>query len=172
LTPRKLDMFVLLTALDRCDGDWLSKQSEDVRKEFTPLVAMRWMATLADGPQSAYMLWLVNERVNGHMFDLSSKHPDLIFRLLASCGLGVAKNNHQWLPGVSRKHANNAAADLLLEWFPEANDVEISLLLSKYERAEFRKFIDECGVQPNDVQNVVKAFDKLFPEKTKAARAK
>lgn len=166
MAPRKLDIFDLLSATDRRNGNWLSQQSDDAQKEFKPSTAMRWAATINDGAEAAYMLWLVNERVNHNLFELSAKHPDLIFRLLASCGLGKPKK-HQWISTVSRKNQANAATNVLQECFPEASDTEISMLLSQFDRSGFQQFIDECGIQPKDAQEVVKAFDKLFPEKAR-----
>jgi hypothetical protein len=163
LSKRKLDIINLLQAVDRCDGDWLQRQPADVRREFAPPVAMRWTATLAkDGDEAAYMLWVVNEHVNLHLYDLH-KHPDLIFRLLATCGVG-SQQKHVWLAPPTRLSKANAAATLVASVFPEASDAEISLLLDQFDRTSFGEFVKGCGVQEKDAKEVMNAYDKLFPK--------
>ena len=169
MSKRKLDIFELLRASDKKDLGWLARQPADAQKEFAPLVAMRWAATLPDGPEALYMLWMINERVNINLFDLY-KHPDLAFRLIASCGLGKSKN-HVWLAGASvRKAVSNAAAKLVLEWYPDASDREIDILLEQHDRASFSRLVDDCGIQPTDAKEVMRAFDKLYPDKASKAR--
>ncbi len=159
MADRKLDIFDLLRATDKNQSDWLSKQPEDARKEFAPLVVLRWAATVEGPQEAAYMLWMVNERVNLHLFDLS-KHPDLVFRLLASCGLGSAQK-HQWIAPHKRKGGANKAFDFLATLHPEANDREVDMLLSKYTKETFTQLVKDCGVQPDAAKELVKAYDKL-----------
>jgi hypothetical protein len=170
LKERKLDIFDVLRATDRRDGNWLNQQSDDARKEFTPLVVMRWAATVVDGPESAYMLYMVNERVNCDLY-VFYRHPDLVFRLLASCGLGKVKK-HQWLAGPTRKPQSNPAFNLLHEQYPEASDGEINLLLSLFDRVSFKQFVDECGVQPDDAKGVMISYDRLKPEEAPQSKTK
>jgi hypothetical protein len=159
LKERKLDIFDVLRATDRRNGNWLHQQPDDAQKEFAPLVVMRWAATVVDGPGAAYMLYMVNDRVNCHLYEFYN-HPDLVFRLLASCGLGNVQK-HQWLAGTPRKATGNAAANLVREHYPEASDPEIDLLLSLFDRNSFKQFVDECGVQPDDAKGVMNAYVKL-----------
>lgn len=159
MSQRKLDMFDLLRAADRCDGDWLARQPADAQREFAPSVAQRFAVTVPNGPEAAYMLWMVNERVNGHLFALH-KHPELVYRLLASCGLGKPQK-HQWLAPPARKNTGNPVVNLLLTCYPEANDAEISCLLMQHDHASFIQFVDECGIQPSEAKDIIKAYDKL-----------
>jgi hypothetical protein len=155
-TERKLDIFKLLNAVDTRNGDWLSEQSEDVRKEFAPPVIMRWVATVTDSRAAIYMLWMVNEQVNVHLFALH-QHPDLVYRLLASCGMG-RKLSHQWLAGNKRK-VNNKAFALLAQHHPEANERELELLMGLHTAETFRQFVDDCGVQANEAKEMLKAYN-------------
>lgn len=154
---RKLDLFGgLLPAIDRNNGTWLSKQPEDAQKEFVPVVAIRYAATVENSSEAAYMLWMINERVNVHMFELY-KHPDLIFRLMASCGLG-SPVRHQWLPLHKRKGGSNKAFDFLAELHPEASNREVDMLLSKYTKETFTQLVKDCGIQPDPAKALIKAF--------------
>jgi hypothetical protein len=158
MVERKLDIHALLRATDKCDGGWLSRQPPDARKEFAPVVVMRWAATVRNSHEASVMLWLVNERVNVHLFDLY-KHPDLVFRLLASCGLGVVLD-HQWLAGHKRKAESNKAYAFLAKQYPDANERELKYLMSCHTKLSFSEFLAECGTQPDIAKEIIKAYDK------------
>jgi hypothetical protein len=159
MAERKLDMFQLLRAADQCDGNWFSKQPEDAQKEFAPIVVTRWASTVGDGPESVYMLWMVNERVNVNLFDLH-KHPDLVYRLMASCGLGKPLR-HIWVAGNKRKNDNNKAYALLQERYPEASDRELNMLMSLYTKESFSQFVNDCGIQAAEAKEILKAYEQF-----------
>ena len=155
--PRKLDIMVLLNAIDQHDSDWLMAQPEDARKEFAPSVAMRWASNVSDSVEAAYMLWTINDRVNRHLFDLS-QHPDLCYRLLASCGIKRSLHR-QWLG--PRRATDNLALSLLGEYHPSANETELRLLLSLYTRDTFADFLGDCGLDDEKSKKYLIAYDKL-----------
>lgn len=184
VTEHKLNLFEMLNALDNNDGDWLSRQSTEDAKEFVPLVVMRWLSALQqDCPQSAYMLLAVNDRVNTGLFSLS-QHPELIFRLMASCGLGADRARdanrrpvrHQYIKSMTPKYRSKAISAVLLEQFPGANDLELDILLQQLDRPGFAQFLDACGIQPQDAKGLMEAYDKrnpnTTPSKTKKTQAK
>jgi hypothetical protein len=148
-----------MQAIDQRAFNWLASQPEDVRKEFAPLVAMRFAAGVQnDGPAAVYMLWLVNQRLNRHLFDLY-QHPDLCFRLLASCGQGRMLRR-QWIKGPSRTATDNAALQLLAEHHPLASERELRMLLSCHSRKQFADFVADCGID-KDADRYMKAYGKL-----------
>lgn len=164
--PRKLALGLLLNAFDRRDFNWLNQQPEDVRKEFAALTAMRFTATYAtDSDRSAEALWLVNERVNHHLFDLS-RHPDLLFRLLASCGTGRSARR-EWLSLPPRRSDNNKAIELLRQQHPLANNRDIAVLLSQYTRQSFAELVADCGLKDKEPEEIMKAYDAIHgPKRT------
>lgn len=153
-------MMALLRAMDRRDADWLAQQPADVRQEFVPLVAMRWATGIPDGAAAVMMLWLINQRVNRHLFDISTGHPDLCYRLLASCGLNKPLR-HDWIKGPGQGANENKALRLLATHHPDANDDELHLLLSLHTRETFEQYVLECGMQKDEVKDYLKAYDKL-----------
>lgn len=156
---RKLDIFQLLRATDRRDGNWFANQSAEAQKEFAPPVVLRWAATVEGGQEGAYMLWMVNENVNVHMYDLY-KHPELVYRLIASCGVGKPLK-HQWIPAHKRKGGENKAFELLAKMHPDSNDRELEMLMDKYTKETFSELVLDCGFQPADAKAVMKDYDKL-----------
>ena len=143
--PRKLPLSALLQAIDRRDLGWLMRQAEDVQKEFAPLTAIRFASNADDGIDAGVLLWTINQRVNRYLFDLH-QHPDLSYRLLASCGLKRSVPRGRWLAGP-RRTTDNAALRLLAEYHPVANERELRLLLALYSRPEFAQFLSDCGIE-------------------------
>ncbi len=155
---RKLDFSGLMRAIDRRQSGWLTAQPADVSKEFgaAALPAMRMASCGESGTDAAYALWSINQRVNYRMFDLSQKHPDLCYRLLASCGLDRYLSR-QWLAPRATS-TSNAALKLLAEHHPTASDRELRMLLSFYTRETFAQFVADCGLKD---QEYLKAYDKI-----------
>lgn len=159
MSERKLDVFKLLNAADKKNYEWLSKQPEDSQKEFAPSVAIRWLSTLDDiGMESEYMLIMVNERVNDHLWDYS-KHPDLVYRLMASCGLGVIQR-HQWVSPQKRKGNGGKAFELLQKHNQEANEDELEYLMSGFSKETFSQYVDDCGIDKIEAKEIMKSFNK------------
>lgn len=157
---RKLDIAHVLRAIDQRNFGWLDKQPEDARKEFAAVTAIRFVSAVrGDGAIAAYMLMMVNQRLNRHLFDLH-KHPDLCFRLLASCGNGRVLR-HEWLKGPERAASNNLALQLLAEQHPLANDHELLGLLSLYSRKQFADFLADCGITDKAAADHMKAYDRI-----------
>jgi len=155
--PRKLPLNVLLQAIDRRDLGWLSRQAEDVRKEFSAVTAIRFASNADDGVDAGVLLWTINQRVNRHLFDLH-QHPDLSYRLLASCGLKRSVPRGRWLAGP-RRSTDNAALRLLADYHPAANERELRLLLALYSRTEFAQFLSDCDI--DEPEKYLSAYDKL-----------
>ena len=156
---RKLDIFQVLRAIDKRDAGWLSRQPPDAQKEFIPTVVLRWAATAEGDNEGAYMLWMVNENVNVNMYALS-KHPELIYRLFATCGLGKVLR-HQWIAGPKRKGQDNKAAAFLQQLHPDANGREIDMLIGMYDKDTFAKLVSDAGVLPDEVKELKKAFANI-----------
>lgn len=152
---RKLDIFQALNAVDRRDFGWLARQPEDDRKEFNPVAALRWAATCkTNDHHAARMLWLVNERVNRHMYLVLHRHPDLLFRLLASCGTGQS-SRREYLK--ARPGTTNKAINVLAEYNPQANQRELKILMSLHTRESFADFLADCGIQADDAREILKS---------------
>lgn len=167
MAEHKLDIWATLRAIDCADGEWLAKQPEDARKAFSAYPVMRWAATMDDGPAGRYMVCAVNERVNLHLFDYANRHPELAFRLLASCGIG-RKAQHHYLKQVNTRTPGNKARQFVADQYPTASEAEISMVLSSFTPKTFQLFLDECGVQPDDAEDILKAFHKETQSRGKA----
>lgn len=151
----KLNIRQALAAIDQRNGGWLAEQSAEARRDFVPFTALRWTVAVPDLAMEFYLL-MANERVNVQMGKLQ-QHPDLIFRLLASCGCDVVLE-HNWLTGPSGRQTLDKARAFLTEMHPDCNDDEITTLLGLHSAESFKLLMDECGVQSNDGKAILAAF--------------
>jgi hypothetical protein len=158
--PSKLPLGALLNAIDTHQGDWLSRQPLEARGEFNPTVIIRMLSDLPHTDAGATALCLLNERVNLRLYSLT-KHPDLVFRLMASCGIG-RRQRHRYLKPPKKRGLANKAHKFMLTWYPEANDAEIAILLTSLDLAGFEQMLDESGMQADgERKKILDDFKKL-----------
>ena len=164
MAERNLDIFVAMSAVDRRELDWLDRQTDEARKEFKPPVALRWAASVTDGDAAEWYLRAINERVNLNLWNISQQYPDLVFRLMASCGIGF-KVKHQWLGMPERTVQGGKARDFVARFHPTASDREIEMLLGLMDLEEFARFVDESGCTPEEAKEAITAHARFKGEK-------
>lgn len=160
----KLDIFETLAAIDARDHGWLSRKPDEERKGFHPPVVLRWASVAADGPLGEYYLTALNRKVNPSFHSLS-KHPDLQFRLLAACGAGE-KQRHGWIDMPKGSYRGDKVTDFLHRFWPDANGMEIGILLSQFTRETFQEFLEHSGTLDTDIREVMTAYDRLYGHET------
>jgi hypothetical protein len=155
----KLDIFETLSAIDRRKFNWLDEQPEESRKGFAPPVVLRWAAGIEGSSATAERyLRAVNERANMVHKDLWSQYPDLLYRLLASCGTG-SKQRHQWVPFPAKKKNNpGKARDLIERLYPHYNDMEVDIVMERFTPETFVEFVQGCGLDPSEEKEVLKSY--------------
>lgn len=156
---RKLDIFALMAAMDMREHGWFERQSEDARKEFAPIVALRWASNVSDGDAAEWYLRGINERVNRNLWELS-RHPELVFKLMSSCGIGM-RQRHQWLNMPQRRGGGGKAREFLWNLHPEANGDELDLLLRSYSAEEFRLLTEDAALTPDEAKEAQKAHARF-----------
>lgn len=172
MTAHKLDIFDdVLTGIERHDYELLERQTDETRKSFAPPVVLRWLSAVRNAEARDILLMLVNERANLDFFAIGD-HPDLQYRLMASCGLGLNPRDHQWIPMPARAKPKSAVHAFLAEHFPEANLAELDLLLGQFTRESFTDFLHECGLSPADEKTALDAYDRYTGNAPKKARTK
>lgn len=165
----KLDIFETLSAADRRDMGFYGRLDDDQRKGFAPPVVLRWMSAL-QGNDQELNIWLVNDRANINFHDIW-EHPELQFKLLASCG-GGKNQRHQWLPMATKKKRADKVGEFLLRFYPDANDAELDLLLNQFTDQTFEDFVLYSGSTPEDIKEVLEAYARLTGKAVKKAKGK
>jgi hypothetical protein len=148
---RALDIFMLLGELDRKNYGLWDSLSDEQKKEFSPLVTMRWMAGTADQRQLIFL----NEIVNPVVFNLGD-HKELLLKLLTVCSSG-SRQRYSWinvkLSGTSKK--SKLSTSLVAEHYrlsmKEAEDVV--KLLSPIELMELG---EQQGWQKDELKDLQK----------------
>lgn len=156
----KLDIFETLSAIDRRKFNWLDEQPEEAKKGFAPPVVLRWAAGIEGSPASAERYLIdVNSRANMFSKDLWAQYPDLLYRLLASCGKGT-KQRHAWVPFPTKKGNNpGKVRDLVERLYPHFNGMEVDLFMAQFTTPEaFVEFVQGCGLDPSEEKEVLKSY--------------
>ena len=125
----RLDIREVLAQLDRRSMGYYERLGEAEQKAFEPFVVMRFLSACGDDEDldlAHYQISSVNTVVNRH-YSVVSRHPELQWKLLASCGLGV-KRYHPWIPPGKRSRRTNRLDDLLRRFAPMASPTEIAVL--------------------------------------------
>lgn len=148
---RALDVFELLGKLDRKDYEIWDALTDEQKKEFSPLVVMRWMAGCSDPVQIIFL----NEIVNTSVFQLGD-HKELLMKLLAVCSNGKSKRyswiNYKVSSGTKKSkkvndliaahyHMSLKEADEARKLFSDAEIIELAEMhgLQKEEINEIKK---------------------------------
>lgn len=158
---KKLDLFGgLLPAMDTQNVEFYEGLEDDAKKEFAPLIAMRYMS-VASGKQSGYgknaklvddeatihHILATNALVNVGFWELS-KFPDLQYKLLAYCGTGT-KKKHKW---VANSPKGSRAAEIISDLFPTAKDDELELLVQLNTFDDFVEIAKMQGLQDDELK--------------------
>lgn len=142
----------MVSAIDRNDFGFYSRLSDDLKKEFSPWIMMRY-ASSATGTEAYHYLLMVNDIVNVD-FSLLKKHPDLQWKLLAVCGIGH-NTYHPFLRPASKRKKGKLEA-FLTKQYPTLNKDEIELLVSINDEDEIKKLARDTGMEDKEIKDLFK----------------
>jgi hypothetical protein len=155
-TP-KLDIFDEMAAADLRNKDFYANLDPELQKQFSPLVAMRWMSAVPDSSvMKDWYLIMVNDVVNWHFWDLRD-HPELQWKLMAAAGCGQ-KQRHAWIPMAKRKKIGKIA-EYMLRWYPSYNDQELAIIMAGMDRDGFEQFVKSTGADDKELKELLKDYD-------------
>lgn len=102
-----------------------------------------WPSTLHDNDLTFYYLVATNEIANIKFWDLGN-HKKILFLLMACIGQGQAsgKSGHNWITMPKKRKGNNEFEEILIKLYPNANSLELKLLVEKYKNKD--KFVNLC----------------------------
>ncbi len=155
MTKYKLDLFkVLLPTMDRHKLDAYRDFTAEEKKGFAGVVALRGLSNASE-PYGDWYLIATNQIANDHFFDIAD-HPELQYKLLASCGMG-SPVRHEWVGGA-KKGSLSALRDYISRFWPHANTMEIDIILSKFTQESFSEFVDGSGVDTEEAKKLKDSF--------------
>jgi len=99
MADHSLDIFKLLSDIDKGKLNIWESLTDEERKGFAPLITMRWMSGTDDMRQLIYL----NELINPVVFALG-KHPQLLMKLLTVCS-SKQPRRYTWMKQYNPKKA-------------------------------------------------------------------
>lgn len=170
----KLDMFELLTALDKRDFKFYSTLTDEQKKSFAGIVAMRWMssAPYSDVMDEIFHILVVNDSANQHFWNSEiTKHPELQYLMLACCGTGStkipsraphwAKSKHAWIKGPATKKRKNKSMQILSDFYPTANTEELQMFFNMNDADDIIGIAKMMGRQDEQIKELKKELKGL-----------
>ena len=147
----KLDMQLLMAAIDERVYDAYDDLTEQEQKAVSPLIVMRWACCFRfNNKQSGQRLIDVNERVNKHLFSFQKHDKKLIWRLLASCGTG-SYADHTYIGA-------NKTKDKVVEWlgeiYPAKKQDELVLMRSLMTKDEIKQLAKDYGLDSKQIREL------------------
>jgi len=93
----KLDIFKTISNISKKDVGYYALLGDDEKKQFAPVVVMRWLT----GTTNKAQIYYINELVNPYVFSLT-KHNELIYKLMTICSPGK-EYRYSWCNKKSKK---------------------------------------------------------------------
>lgn len=108
----KVDIFSFLKKVDNSDFYYYSGLTDDQKKSLSLVVAARWMSCTKNTKQ----VLAVNALVNPFTFKYSSKHPELLYKLMLIASSGTEKN-YNWVGKKKRTSTKPVSAQVVAEYY-------------------------------------------------------
>lgn len=108
----KVDIFDFLKKVDSSDFYYYSDLTDDQKKSLSLVVAARWMSCTKNAKQVV----AVNALVNPFTFKYSSKHPELLYKLMLIASSGTEKN-YKWVGKKKKISSKPTSAQALAEYY-------------------------------------------------------
>lgn len=147
----KLDIFSLFGKIDSGDLKFYEKMSDDERKDYSPLIIMRWLSGCDDPRQIVFLNTLVNPMV----FPLA-KHPELMSKLLVVSS-SKHKRRYQWISQKKSTGKTPNKIKMLMEYFGYS-EREAKQYVKLVNDTEYEKCANELGWQKEDITKLKKEF--------------
>lgn len=144
-----INLNAMLGAMDIGDGDFYTRLDEDQKKEFSAWLAMRWASSV---PGDLETLRRVNSRVNVKFSNLVN-HPELQWRLIASCGTGI-KRRHEFIP-PPKKQKKNKLIEVMGELFPMLSGAELEILVAITPKEEIKILLQDLGLDNKEIKGIL-----------------
>jgi hypothetical protein len=156
-----LDIFRVMEQIDKRNFNFYKTLTDEEKKAFSPLVIMRWISAVKGSREiNEYYIQMVNEMINRNLWDpCLSKHPELLYMLLAQCGIGQ-KVNHEWIKGFSREKKTKLN-NFLKQYYPTASNSELDFLVSINSKEQLISMVEESGLQDDEAKVLIKEIKEL-----------
>ena len=151
MAERLLDIFQVLSQIDKKNIGFYSLLTPAEQKAFVPVVITRWLT----GTYIKLQVVLVNELINPYLFSLY-KHPELLYKLMTICVDGKSQR-YAWNKVLSRTISKPLATKTIQQYFNySSREAEKSLNILAPD--DVVAMAEELGWQNEDINKIRKEF--------------
>jgi hypothetical protein len=143
----------VMEAIDTRKYEWYTELSNERKNAFSAWMMMRY-ASSVEGNSAPLYLYYVNECVNMH-FSVLSKHPELQWKLMATCGRGKKKRHYYVKPPTGGKKKDRVS-EFLLEIYPHLKTDELAMLQKMNSKEELQELAREHGYDDKTIKEIWK----------------
>lgn len=146
---RKLDIFNVLSHIDRKDRQYYRNLTEEQQKALAPLVVMRWLS----GTTSIRQIVFLNELVNHLVFSIH-RHKELLYYMLTTCTSGRPQR-YFWNKTVSKTSATPKTYSVIQEYF-QYSVKQTADILPLLTTDDIIDYAEQLGRQPDEIKAIKK----------------
>ena len=149
----KLELKDILGALDCGAKEVWDELTADQKKQVSFFLLNRYMSSVrsTNREMQEHFILTVNEYFNKNFFNLS-KHPKLLWQLLAMCSHESKKiMYHEWIGFKKKDAASNKMTKFLSTIYPDKKNDEIELLAKMTSKAEAKELARDLGHEESEI---------------------
>lgn len=172
LANQEVDLFEILSAIDRKDYGYYTRLSAVQQRKVALFILVHWASAIkASGELQGYYLRSVEYHANKYLFNEQvMKHPELIWLMLCASSPGMGKQFHQWIPHISSKvgrlidSANLPdAKKYFTKIYPKASAADVTEISKEYVKDQRRK-CHLASIYPNLKIADIEALHQLLTD--------
>lgn len=149
-----LQIWHLMSALDRKDYSYYDNLNDDQKKEIQPYLLFRWGSTVQGNNDIAkYYTIAANSFVNENFWEIKDKK--LQWLLCCTISPNIGKQKHYWL-GASKKSSGSKLKKALIEAFPNKKEDEVDLMISLNKMEDFIEYFRGVGWEDEKLKELTK----------------
>lgn len=142
----------VMKAIDKKDRTFYNSLNDDQKKAFSAWMMMRY-ASSVQGRNAEHYILMVNELVNKEFSSLS-KHPELQWLLLSSCGSGKVEFHPYIKPPNARKKKDTVKTELS-KIYPTVKNDELDLLVNLNTKQELKELFQIHGYDDKSIGDIL-----------------
>lgn len=149
MANHKVDIFNLLDKLSVGDLEVWNSYSAEEQKTISPLIIMRWLSGTSSARQIVYLNVLVN-----HLVFTLSKHPDLIFKVMAVC-TDKRRTRYQWLSQKKSEGQKKRTLEVIQQYYGYSQR-EAKMVLPLLEKDDIINKAESLGWEKDELSKLKK----------------
>ena len=156
-----LDIKEEMYAADMQKFSFYQDITDEQRKAFAPLIAMKWLSVVGDRTGLAeYYICMTNELVNIGFWEIT-KHPELQWKLMAATGAGTqVPGGHGWIAMAKSKKNSSKLDKFFLSRRPGLNSMELKIVKSQYTLDSFKQLLRDMAMLDSESKPLIDEFKK------------